>query len=80
MIWYYLHNLKNMKNTPEGMLLLVKLKAKPAILVKVTFLHECFSCFLNCTNGIKLRNASHLMNRIKKLQEKWNGFARSLLG
>ena len=26
-IWYYLHNLKNVKNTPEGMLLLVKLQA-----------------------------------------------------
>ena len=25
-----------------------------------TFLHGCFSCFSNCTNGIKSRNAPHL--------------------
>ena len=28
--------------------------------LKVTFLHGCFSGFLNCTNGTKLRNASHI--------------------
>ena len=39
------------------MLLLVKLKA-----LKVTFLHGCFSHFLNCTNGTKSHNASHLVN------------------
>ena len=32
----------------------------PATLLKVTLLHECFSRFLNCTNGTKSRNASHL--------------------
>ena len=26
----------------------------------VTLLHGCFSRFLNCTNGIKSRNAPHL--------------------
>ena len=31
---------------------------KPATLPKVTLLHGCFSCFLNCTNGTKSRNAS----------------------
>ena len=30
---------------------------KPTTLLKVTLLHECFSCFLNCTNGTKSRNA-----------------------
>ena len=30
-------------------------------LLKVTLLHECFSRSLNCTNGIKSRNASHLL-------------------
>ena len=27
-IWYHLYNLKNVKNTPEGVLLLVKLQAE----------------------------------------------------
>ena len=36
-IWYHLHNLKNMKNTQGGVLLLVKLQ--------VAFLHECRSRF-----------------------------------
>ena len=62
-----------MKNTPEGMLLLVKLKAKPAILVKVTFLHECFSCFLNCTNGTKLQYASQIKTKYQKNFKKDNG-------
>ena len=30
-----------------------------ATLLKVTLLHDCFSRFLNCTNGTKSRNASH---------------------
>ena len=55
-IWYHLHNLKNVKNTHGGVLLLVQLQAfKPATLLKVTLLHECFSRVLNCTNGTKLR-------------------------
>ena len=28
--------------------------------VSVTLLHECFFLFLNCTNGTKSRNASHV--------------------
>ena len=32
---------------------------KTVTLLKVTFLHGCFSCFLNFTNGTKLRKASH---------------------
>ena len=31
------------------------------LVLKVTLLHGCFSGFLNCTNGIKSRNASHLV-------------------
>ena len=45
-IWYHLYNLKNVKNTHGGVLLLVKLQAS----LKVTLLHGCFSRFLNCTN------------------------------
>ena len=39
---------------------------KPATLLKVTLLHGCFSCFLNCTNGIKSRNASNLKSYNKR--------------
>ena len=42
--------LKNVKNTHGGMLLLIKL----------SFLHWCFSHFLNCTNGIKLGKPSQI--------------------
>ena len=38
-----MYNLKNVKNTHGGVLLLVKLQA-----VKVILLHGCFSRFLNC--------------------------------
>ena len=31
-----------------------------ATLLKVTLLHGCFSCFLNCTNATKSRKASHI--------------------
>ena len=40
-----------------GVLLLVKLQ--PATLLKATLLYGCFSRFLNYTNGIKSRKASH---------------------
>ena len=53
-IWYHLHNLKNVKNTHGGVLIL------PATLLNLTLLHECFSRFLNCTNGTKSRNASQI--------------------
>ena len=45
-IWYHLCNFKNVKNIYGGVYL------KP--------LHGCFSHFLNCTNGTKLPNASHM--------------------
>ena len=32
-----------------------------ATLLKVTLVHGCFSRFLNFTNDIKLRNASHMV-------------------
>ena len=33
----------------------------PVTLLKVTLLHGCFLRFLNCTNGAKSRNASHII-------------------
>ena len=62
-IWYYLYNLKNVKNTHGGVLILVKLQAcKLATLLKLTLLHGYFSRFLTCTNSTKLRNASHIFS------------------
>ena len=58
-IRYHLYNLKNVKNAHGGVLLSAKCRLmKPASLLKVTLLHECFSRFLNCTNGNKSWNAS----------------------
>ena len=54
-IWYHLYNLKNVKNTHGGVLLLVKLQA-----LKVTLFHGCFSGFLNYKNDTKSRKASHI--------------------
>ena len=57
-IWYHLYNLKNVKKTHGGVLILVELQA--AILLKLTLLHGCFSRFLNCANGTKSCNAQHI--------------------
>ena len=50
----------------------------PATLLKVTHLHGCISRFLNCTNGTKSRNASHMLwwlVQIWKLKlHKWSIF------
>ena len=49
-IWYHLYNLKNLRDTHGEVLLLVK----------ASLIHGCFSRFLNCTNGTKSHNASHI--------------------
>ena len=50
--WYHLHNLKNVKNTRGGVLLLVTLKTEYCNFIKIiSLLDNCFSRFLNCTNG-----------------------------
>ena len=59
-IWYHLYNLKSVKNTHGVVLILVKLQAKPATLLKLTLPHGCFSRFLNCTNGTKSCNAPQM--------------------
>ena len=55
-ILHHLYNLKNVKNTHAGVILLVKLQA----LLKASLLHGCFSRFLNCTDGTKSRKVSHI--------------------
>ena len=57
----YFYNLKNAKNTHGWMLILVKVQALAYNLLKVTLLHGRFSHFLNCTNGTKSRNVSHII-------------------
>ena len=57
-VWYHFYNLKTVKNTDVGLLLLVKLQ--DATLLKVT-LQQYFSRVLNCTNGTEPRKASHQM-------------------
>ena len=55
-IWYHLYNVRNVRNTHGGVLLLAKL-----LLVKVTFLYGCFSRFSNCTHyGTKPRKTSQI--------------------
>ena len=58
-IWYHLNNIKNVTNTHGGVLLLLKLQAKSATLLKVALLHGDFSRFLICTNGTKSRKVFH---------------------
>ena len=55
-IWYHLYNLKNVKSTHGGALLL----AKPVTLLKRTLLHGCFSRFVDCSIGAKSRKASQI--------------------
>ena len=63
-IWYHLYSLKNMKNIHGGVFLLAKLQAEPATLLKVTLIQGCFSCFSNCANGTKSRNAPKFLGTI----------------
>ena len=46
-------------------LLLVKLHAKPATLLKLTILHGCFSRSFNCSYGIKSRKTLHEKFRVQ---------------
>ena len=49
-IRYHLYNLKNVRSTHGGVLLLVK----------VSILQGCFSRFFNCRNGTESRKTSHI--------------------
>ena len=55
-IWYGLYNLKNVKNTHGGVLLL------PFNLTKCNTPPWVFSRFLNCTNGSKSCKTSHIFS------------------
>ena len=49
-IWYRLYDFKKHEKQSQ----------RSVTLLKVTLLHGCFSCFLNCTNVTKSGNASHV--------------------
>ena len=53
-IWYQLHNLKNLKNTNEGVSLLVKWQASACNFTEINTPPWVFFSFLNCTNGADL--------------------------
>ena len=59
-IWYHLYNLKNVKNTHGGVLLLVELQALASNFTKSNILLGRFLGFLYCTNGTKSRNTPHV--------------------
>ena len=62
-IWYHLRNLKNVKNTHGGMIiLLLKLQTEACHFTKsITTPLVLFMFFLNCTRGTKSRKASHIV-------------------
>ena len=60
-IWYHLFNLKKLKNTHGGVLILVQLQAEACNFTKINTPPWVFSRFLNCTKSTKSRNASHFM-------------------
>ena len=67
-ICYHLYNLKNVKNTHKGVLILIKLQAEACnFILKLTLLYGCFSRFLNHRNGTKPHNAPNMWNRPAKL-------------
>ena len=41
--------------------------------LQLTLLHECFLRFLNCTNGTKSRNASHISKVIGVIDDRHMG-------
>ena len=45
-------------------------RLQPATLLKVTLLHGCFLCFLNCAHGTKSRNTPQLQKLDLKCFEK----------
>ena len=59
-IWYHLYNLKNVKKTHGGVLILEKLQAETCNFTEINTPPWVFFTLLNCTNGTKSRNASHI--------------------
>ena len=61
-IGYDLYNLKKREKHPWRSVTFSKsCRLKLATLLKVTLLHVCFSRFLNCLNGTKSHETSHML-------------------
>ena len=61
-IWYHLYNFKKREKHLWMSVNFSKVAGlKPATLLKLALLHGCFSRFLNCANGTKSHNASHIL-------------------
>ena len=73
-IYYHLENVKNIHG---GVIVLVKLQAKPATLPKVSFLYGCFSRFLNCTNGTKSRKTLHTRLHLFQIGTHFSAFCNA---
>ena len=69
-IWYDLHNLQNVENTPDGMILLVKLQGKPRILLKVIFLHGCFTRSFKLQKWYQLAQSISRKTKHQKIYER----------
>ena len=59
-IWYHFYNLKNVKNTHGGVMILVKLQASACSFTEINTPPWVYFMFLNCTNGTKSRNGPHI--------------------
>ena len=57
-IWYHLRDLKNVKNSHGGVLVLVKLQTSAGNFTIINTAAWVFFMFLNCTNGTKSCNVS----------------------
>ena len=60
-IWYHMYDLKNVKNTHGGVLLLVSFKLLACNFAKSNTPPWGFLLFVNCVNDTKSRNTSHMM-------------------
>ena len=65
-IRYYLYNLKNVKNTHGGVLILVKLQVSAYNFTKINIPTWVFFKFLNFTNGTISRNAPRIWYPVMK--------------
>ena len=61
-IWYYLYNLKNVKNTHEGVLILVKLQAKACSFTKINTPPLVFFTFLKLYKWYQIAQRNTFMN------------------
>ena len=61
-IWYHLYNLKNVKNTHGGVLVLVKLQAEPCNFSKINFSPWVFFTFFNLRKWYQIAQCITFVN------------------